>query len=250
VVPLALRARMGRALREGERVLYLGLDDTDVAGSPGTNQLARRVARRLAQRCRLFGITRHQLLLDPRIPYTSGNSSAAIMVLSTAGTHPEELLRLAEECVREGAAPESAPGLCLAESVPAEVIRFGQRAKREVVAAAEAWEVARRADLRLVGLGGTGRGVVGALASVGLAATGEDGRFVQLGAWPDDLGGKQPAALLRERGVDAFLVDPDGPAVSPAIVDIGKRLRPSYRGGKAVLYVRRTPSGWRAERKT
>ena len=108
---------------------------------------------------------------------------------------------------------------------------------------AAVWEVAKRAGLHLVGLGGTGQGVVGALAAVGLAATGDDGRFVQLGAWPDDLSGEQPAGLLRERGVDVFLADPDGPAVAPGSADIGKRLRPSYRGGKVVLYLRRTPTG-------
>ena len=58
-------------------MILIGLDDTDNAVSRGTGYLARTLLGELARRgCRPIGVTRHQLLLDARIPYTSHNSSA------------------------------------------------------------------------------------------------------------------------------------------------------------------------------
>ena len=229
-------------------MIYIGIDDTDMEDSPGTNQLARRVVRALAGRCSVFGVTRHQLLVDDAIPYTSKNSSAAIMLHHAGGLGVDELARLTGPLVTEGSPLGSDPGLCIAADVPQEVIEFGRRAKREVLRQEGSHEVAARAGILLVELGGSGQGVVGALAAVGLASTGDDGRFVQLGGWPDDLSGPQPAAGLLARGVEQFLAESDGRAVRPDTLDIGKRLRPSYRGNRIVLHVRPTLAGWQAVR--
>jgi len=43
-------------------VIVVGIDDTDIEGSPGTNQLARLIVSRLGATARGFVITRHQLL--------------------------------------------------------------------------------------------------------------------------------------------------------------------------------------------
>lgn len=62
----------------------IGLDDTDNLESRGTGFRARQMAEHLeSSKCGLIatGITRHQLLVDPRIPYTSHNSSACISVI-------------------------------------------------------------------------------------------------------------------------------------------------------------------------
>ena len=76
LVPLQ---RRGRA-RRPQRVIYVGIDDTDIVGSPGTNQLARLIVRRLGSVARGAVICRHQLFFDPRVPYTSGNGSASIQL--------------------------------------------------------------------------------------------------------------------------------------------------------------------------
>ena len=47
-------------------MIYVGIDDTDIAGSPGTNQLARKIVRRLGQVARGAIVCRHQLFFDPR----------------------------------------------------------------------------------------------------------------------------------------------------------------------------------------
>jgi hypothetical protein len=231
-------------------MLFIGLDDTDMPGAPGTNQLARPLALELAEEFDLRGVTRHQLLIDPRIPYTAKNSSAAIMLRDAGEQHLAKVAGLVRGRVRERAAQGSDPGICIVEQVVPDVVDFGLRAKREVLCQAEAREVAGRTGCLMEALGGDGGGIIGALAAVGLAATGEDGRFVQLERWPDDLSGPQPADELRRRGVEAFIAETDGALVEPDAVDIGKRLRPSYRSGRAVLFVQRVRGGWQAVRKT
>jgi hypothetical protein len=58
--------------------VFIGLDDTDNLESRGTGWLARDIAAELSADYPVVGVTRHQLLVDPRVPYTSHNSSAAI----------------------------------------------------------------------------------------------------------------------------------------------------------------------------
>jgi len=59
-------------------MVFIGLDDTDTLESRGTGYLARQIAAALASDYPLLGVTRHQLLRDPRVPCTRNNSSAAI----------------------------------------------------------------------------------------------------------------------------------------------------------------------------
>ena len=59
-------------------MIYIGLDDTDVLESRGTGHLAREIARSLKADYDVQGVTRHQLLVDPRVPCTKNNSCAAI----------------------------------------------------------------------------------------------------------------------------------------------------------------------------
>ena len=60
-------------------MIYVGIDDTDVPGSPGTNKVARAVIQALLPRFKPLVSIRHQLLVDPRVPYTSKNSSASVV---------------------------------------------------------------------------------------------------------------------------------------------------------------------------
>ncbi len=100
----------------------------------------------------------------------------------------------------------------------------------------------------LEGLGGTEQGVIGALAAVGLAATGDDGRVVHVASWPwpDELTGPQWVSTLVERGTDQIVCTQTGKQITDGIVDVGKRLRPNRRGGRIVLYVSPAPETWPA----
>ena len=73
-----------RRPRSGGGVIYVGIDDTDVLGSPGTNKLARHLIHHLPAEYEPLVAIRHQLLFDPRVPYTSKNSSASLLFRSPA----------------------------------------------------------------------------------------------------------------------------------------------------------------------
>ncbi len=92
-------------------MIYIGLDDTDNDDSRGTGRLARAIAGSLSARFPVRGVSRHQLLVDPRIPYTSHNSSATIHIETDA---PVDLDALADEVgamIRADFQEGSDPGL-------------------------------------------------------------------------------------------------------------------------------------------
>jgi tRNA(Ile2) C34 agmatinyltransferase TiaS len=217
-------------------VIYVGIDDTDVAGSRGTNQLAKSMAAALAGRFRCHRVLRHQLLEDPRVPCTTKNGSASITLEPLRRFAVADLAAQLRELMRSWFVDGSDPGLCIASQVPDDVIEFGFRCKREWVLQEEALEIAARHGIHLEGLGGTNGGVIGALAAVGLAETADDGRIVQLADWPDDLSGIQPIILLRERGL-MIRDHKSGDRVDAARIDVGKHLRPNRRKGEDVLFV-------------
>ena len=160
--------------------VLIGLDDTDNETSRGTGHLARRLLAQCRQRGGSdAGVTRHQFLLDDRIPYTSHNSGACIGVESEAGP---EAFAFAYDFVREESAEGSDPGVCVCdpENISAAVLEFGNRATREILEMAEALDLARREGLDLRPLGGSGLGVIGALGAVALRCGGEEGRFIDM----------------------------------------------------------------------
>jgi hypothetical protein len=134
----------------------------------------------------------------------------------------------------------SDPGLCLATAVTAEMSEYGLRCKDRVITQEEAHSVAARSGCYLEGLGGTEQGVVGALAGVGLVATGDDGRVVHLVSWPypeDDFNGPRTIEDICGRGVHEIRRLESDEKISEGLVDVGKHLRPNWRGGRIVLYV-------------
>jgi hypothetical protein len=227
--------------RGGTNMIFVGLDDTDTLESRGTGHLARHIAVSLSDDYRVFGVTRHQLLLDPRIPCTKKNSCAAI-ALESNGNHDLDYLKETVQRLMLGAfEPGSDPGLCIASSVPQAISEFGQRAQRQIVTRAEAEALAARHQVSLVGLGGDCSGVIGALAAVGLAASGEDGRYVSVGR-SRELSGLQPVATIMQAGVAAVRTV-DGHSVSEGLVQTDK-LRPARRGGRPVAVVEWCHDHW------
>jgi hypothetical protein len=241
--------------------MIIGLDDTDMPGTPGTNQLARQIAEALPDGLGFDVVLRHQLLFDGRIPYTSKNGSASIGLLGHATPSPAELADFLRERVRAFAPAGSDPGLCIVDApvprdqrsastrsggaapdraeVPEDVISFARRCQRQPVRQEEAMTLARTHGIVLEALGGTGDGVIGALAAVGLRASGEDGRVVHRPGWlwPDPFSGEQPVSAVLASGVEEIRA-PTG-TVTDGVVDVGKHLRPSFRGGRVVLFVER-----------
>ena len=232
-------------------MIYVGIDDTDIAGSPGTNQLARVIVGRLGAVARGTIVCRHQLFFDPRVPYTSGNGSASIQLPRGADIPRGELIARIRDLMRDWYVEGSDPGLAVTDAVSPEMTAFAAHAKTEIATQAEARAIAAGSGCHLEGLGGTNQGIIGALAAVALAAGGEDGRVVHRDGWPwpDDLRGVQPVAAIRARNVEirpsaGVLADGDS-------IDLGKHLRPNWRGGCVVLFVDppdQSGAPWRAQR--
>jgi hypothetical protein len=231
-------------------MIYLGIDDTDIVGSPGTNQLARAIVGTLGDAAADAIVCRHQLFFDPRVPYTSGNGSASIQLPHGHLLSRAALVETVRAVMHAWYVDGSDPGLAVATEVSAEMTAFAARARRDVVTQADARAVAERAGCHLEGLGGTNQGIIGALSAVALAAGGEHGRVVHMGSWPwpDHLVGVQSVTAIRDRGV-AAIETMSGTPFTGERIDLGKHLRPNWRGGRVVLFVDRpTPTEpvWRA----
>ena len=222
-------------------MIIVGMDDTDNLESRGTGRLARDVAAALAAEFPVLGVTRHQLLVDPRVPCTKNNSSKAILLDADGQVGPLAVQERVRGLMLADYQAGSDPGLCVARRVPAKVKDFGQRTKRELVTQKEARELAARYGIPLLGLGGDENGVIGALAAVGLAATGEDGRYVLVGRCRE-LTGLQPVAAVLAAGVAAVLTS-DGSSVTDGLVQCDK-LRAARRGGRPVVFVQWQDDHW------
>ncbi|QWV93813.1 hypothetical protein KP004_01060 [Geomonas oryzisoli] len=224
------------------RVL-IAIDDTDNSVSRGTGEIASLIAEAIEENG--WGtagfISRHQLLVHPDIPYTSHNSTMCFPVEMQQGALAQ-LISFACDFLGRECADGSDPGLCVAVleqiAAPAELVAFGRRAKLEVITKSEATELAGRLGVHLSEHGGTGHGVIGALAGVGLRLSGDDGRM------RGSLTGVRPGLVLtvRElleqpdvdavRGLDGSTLAPEEP------VSIGDKPKTVLRGGASVLLVR------------
>jgi tRNA(Ile2) C34 agmatinyltransferase TiaS len=222
-------------------IYFIGMDDTDNLESRGTGHLARQVAACLSEDFEILGVVRHQLLFDSRIPYTKHNSSATIVVNADITVDLRDVFLHVKECMLGDFQPGSDPGLCVAANVPAEITQFGRRAKVELVTQEEARGLAAKYGILLEGLGGTEGGVIGALAGVGLSASGEDGRYVLVGSLRD-LSGLQPIEAVLAAGVD-HLQTSDGVVINQGVIQTSK-LRPARRGGLPVAYVQWDEDHW------
>src|SRR6185436_6298221 len=114
-------------------MIYVGIDDTDIVGSPGTNQLARKIVRRLGRVARGAIVCRHQLFFDPRVPFTSGNGSASIQLPYGDQISRETLIATVREEMLTFFVEGSDPGLAVASSATDDMKAFAARAKTEVV---------------------------------------------------------------------------------------------------------------------
>jgi len=245
-------------------MIFVGLDDTDVLDSPGTNKLARHLVAQLQHVWHAERITRHQLLEDPRVPCTRKNGCVAIQFsclpgLSEPDGLSQELICRVRPMIQKWCPVGSDPGLCVIETmprepgpregvpraaVPSEIVAFGERAQREFLRQDDARELARRHGVYLEGLGGSEDGVIGALAAVGLSAGENDGRITYLGQAETDLfdvSGPQPFDRLGRLGVEEVRRLRSNAVVTAGMVDVGKRLRPNLRRGRVILYVEDEP---------
>jgi hypothetical protein len=222
-------------------MIYIGVDDTDIIGSRGTGRLARAIADQLSCDYSIMGVVRHQLLVDPRVPYTSHNSCAVILLDGPENASLQALFGYVSDMMMADFQPGSDPGLCISAYVPEKVTLFGKRAQTSLVTQREAYALAAEHGLLLAGLGGTKDGVIGALAGVGLSASGNDGRYLQVGRIRD-LTGLQTIETLLTAGVTA-VETVEGQPVHQGMV-LADKIRPARREGKPVALVNWAETHW------
>ncbi|MFH1296403.1 MAG: hypothetical protein ABIJ04_03915 [Bacteroidota bacterium] len=218
--------------------IYIGIDDTDNPESRGTGYIARALAQSLIHTdlVQICSITRHQLLVDPRIPYTSHNSAACI-VGNVSGN--EYVIRnYCSDFLLEHAASGSDAGLCIAfeEEIHEEIISFGNQAKQVVLSRSAADNLTREHQLFLAGLTGNKIGIIGALAAVGLRFGGNDGRLL----WMERLREIQGVFTVDKYkelvSIDRIVDLQRTPIPGDATIQITDWCRPVIRNKKIVLF--------------
>ena len=224
-------------------MVYIGIDDTDNLETRGTGFRARQLVDRLHEYniARAIGVTRHQLLVDDRVPYTSHNSSACLAV--TSETHPEDMMDFCREFLLEIAAQGSDVGLCIADETQAgAVTSFGKTAQTSLVTQDDAKTVADKHGIKLEGLTGDHQGIIGALSAVGLYADGDDGRYIWLQGLRDQAHRLMPLEQLLERtSIDKVTLMDGTEIVDPEVmIDLGPWPRTVRIAKQAVLLVEKT----------
>ena len=222
--------------------IILGIDDTDNLESRGTGELASLLATQLEEKG--WGqsrfVSRHQLLVHPDIPYTSHNSAMCFAAeLDPAALEP--LIAHAGDFLDRESAPGSDPGLCVAAvqhlAATEELLAFGRLAKTAVLSKEQAYALAGRLGVHLSEHGGSGQGVIGALAGVALRLGGCDGRLkgrLQLGAVDETL---RVAELLAHPLIDAVRTLKGETPAAEDRVQLGEKIKTVLQGGESVLLV-------------
>ena len=225
---------------DGRVGFYIGIDDTDMLDVSGTGQLARRLLGHLVSNRGTrseHGLSRHQLLQDPRVPSTRMNRASCIVVESER----DDRDALADESCRyvaEHAIEGSDPAVCVAEQaqIGEAVQGYASRVKSELVDLPLARSTSAAHGIFLEPLGGTGDGVIGALAAVGLRRGMNDGWMVHRGALRD-LNGRVRARVIRALGIEVFTVHGHRLA-DAAEIETNDKVRASIRDGQAIVRVR------------
>ena len=157
------------------------IDDTDMPGTKGTGWLVEHLCHKMKKKgAKSSAISRHQLYVHKDIPFTSHNS-AMCFEMETDRDRIDGLIAYMAAYLKDNCEKGSDPGLCVASMDQrldsTSLMAFGKNAKKAVSSKKAAYDMAGRTGIHLSEHGGTGQGVVGAVAGVGLRLSGNDGRY-------------------------------------------------------------------------
>jgi hypothetical protein len=226
--------------------IAISIDDTDNLESRGTGALASLLAEGLEEHGwgKSRYVTRHQLLVHPDIPYTSHNS-AMCFVAEIGEEHLEKVIDYAGSFLARESAVGSDPGLCVAVidwlKDPSGLVAFGRRAKETVLAKTDAYALALQAGIHLSEHGGSGHGVIGALAGAGLRLSGNDGRLKGCLDIDAKRGRVSVAELRAHADVDEIRSTGGGTIADSDLVRLGDKVKTVLLEGKAVLLIEPLP---------
>jgi len=233
--------------------LLVCIDDTDNMESIGSGELLEIMGRELeAQGLGKAGfITRHQLLVHEDIPYTSHNSSMC-SEWSIDEENYAKVASFASAFLEENSAEGSDPGLCLikeeelTEEMIKRLVAYGKCAKSMIL---RKWEACKLADsmpdqIHLSEHGGTGDGIIGALAGCGLRLSGQDGR-IKGKIYPENAGIYMTVEHICKRyPFDEVRMETGETLDDTEKVQIGEELKGIYLDHKIILLVKATEAGY------
>ena len=219
--------------------IYVSIDDTGNSESVGTGKFARIIAGELSKKYPVYGVTRHQFYVHPGINFSLHNFGAVIHLDMDKEEYVDTIFEMVDEVMHDNFNEGSNPGLAVAHEnyISPAVVAYGKDAKETVLASKRAWNLAVNSGVRLKNIGGNGNGVIGAMAGIGLASAGNDGRFLQIGKIRK-LKGSQPVEKLIDEGIDGIFT-PDGRSVTDGVVfnEGNKPVKPCPINGKVILFV-------------
>lgn len=228
--------------------LLICIDDTDNLESRGTGSIAAEMTKLIEGRGwgKCGFISRHQLILHKDVKYTSHNSSMCFNA-DIDGRFIKDLQTDLSSYLAAEMAEGSDPGICIADIENLccweQLIEFGYRAKTEVLTMKQAYDLAGRAGIYLKELGGTGDGIIGALAGVGLRLHGNDGE-VKGGIEHLGMGMSfSVETLLKEALITEVLTTDMKPLVASETVSISWKAKPLMYDGQPVLLAVPNPAG-------
>lgn len=236
--------------------LIIGIDDTDNLTSKGTGTIAGEIQDIIHEN--KWGetdfISRHQLFLHEDIQYTSHNSSM-IFIANILEEKYEEMKQVLTDYVQNESAEGSDPGICIVKleelTNKKELIAYGYDAKYRVISQKEAYALAEKSGIYLRALGGTGDGIIGALAGCGLRIGGNDGE-IKGGVEQYNAGESYFVQDLLQGGKIVKVCDAKGNLIPTAHkVEVKWKAKPLIKDGVPTLVVQPSeePETWYAMNK-
>ncbi len=228
---------------------WVCVDDTDMPGTKGTGWLVQEICGELEENglgaC--AAISRHQLFVHEDIPFTSHNSSMCFEVDLPEDQKVSLLVEHMIAALKTRSQKGSDPGLCVTgpvnEQAKDRLTAFGRSAKHTVCTKDAAYSLAKELGIHLSEHGGTGDGIIGAIAGVGLRMSGNDGRYrgwYHLGKPGDIL---NVGTLCDYPFIDKLVLESGNPLPPDSQVHIGSEKTKTVRiGHEQVVVVKKNES--------
>lgn len=181
-------------------IFYLGIDDTGQPGKSGSGQTALALGLHLQARklARLVHVSAHALIPAGEVPHSSLNQAYC---LTLEGDAPQlrEIDMESRVYLMHSSAAGANPGFALTprEKANEHIINWGKASQMMTLDRREALDLARSQGITAAGFTGSGIGVIGALAAVGLRSSGSDGWITWLPGLPDLKGVMTFSEILR-----------------------------------------------------
>ncbi len=223
----------------------LCIDDTDeLGGEISTGSLAQEIALEISSFAQVSFITRHQLLLDPRINYTSHNSSMCL-VAKISKEQKQKVLDITLELLTNKCAKSAEPGIAAVFKDDIKdtkgLINFGKNAKNMLLTTKQAFEIAMAQNVFLKALTPNANGVIGALAGIGLRLSGSDGKI--RGKFELEKSNLSVRELLDLNFIEAVADENFKPLSPDERVNLIGALKPIFWDHKATLLVQKDKNG-------